>query len=213
MLSVRDTGTGIAPEHLPHIFEPFFTTKEPGRGTGLGLASAYGIINQSHGFIGVDTTAGRGSAFHILLPATQAGPGPTDASEPERRAGTRGSETVLVVEDEPMVRAITVRGLEEQGYRVLQAQDGVEALQVADLHAGPIDLLVSDVVMPRMSGEALAAALVARRPALKVLFVSGYPDRAFDDRDEGHEADLLMKPFMISELTDRVRSLLDRPKR
>jgi PAS domain S-box-containing protein len=212
MLTVTDTGTGMTPQTLAHLFEPFFTTKGTGRGTGLGLSTVHGIVKQLGGGIQVWSEPGKGSQFRIRLPRLEAPAEPlrADAGVP---ALARGSETLLVVEDEPIVRSMAVRVLQGAGYTVLDAGDGAEALQL--LAAAPgrsIDLLVTDVVMPRLGGPELAAQLRAERPGLKVLFVSGYTERAVDLQSAiGPLTALLAKPFAGPALTHKVRELLDRP--
>jgi PAS domain S-box-containing protein len=200
---VTDTGVGMAEDVKSRIFEPFFTTKERGRGTGLGLATSYGIIKQSGGWIAAESALGAGAAFGVHLPAV----GGVEGSAPPRREGgrsTAGTETVLLVEDEPAVRKVTARILAEQGYQVLQAGDGVEALVVADAHPQPIHLLLTDVIMPGMGGRDLAEHMRAKRPDIRVLFTSGYTD-------EGMESDpaLLPKPYAATSLLERVRESLD----
>ncbi len=206
-LAVRDTGTGIAPEVLPHVFEPFFTTKGPAHGTGLGLATVYGIVEQHHGRIEVKSAAGQGAAFEILLPEVS-GPAP-----PHRCAGgdgRGGNETILLVEDDGDVLALEREVLEGYGYRVLAARDGVEALRVAERAASPPRLLLTDVVLPQMSGRELAARLLERRPELRVLYVSGYtPDPAFLRAVEEDRVPFLPKPYTVQELLRRVREVLD----
>ena len=209
-MCVSDTGSGIPGDVLPHIFEPFFTTKEVGRGTGLGLATSYGIIAHAGGAISVRTQPGDGSEFMVWLPALTPDT-PVDAARALTRApaamaaGDRG--TVLIAEDEPQVRALIVSVLQARGYRVLTAASGKDALTVARGHEGPIHLLVSDVVMPGMSGPELAAAIRRERPALPVLLMSGYADR--DGRGVPPDVPLLNKPFSVAEFTQSIRSLLD----
>jgi CheY-like chemotaxis protein len=209
MLTVSDTGAGIPAEELPHIFEPFFTTKQNGQGTGLGLATCYGVVRQAGGHILVDTESGKGSRFGIALPRVD-----ERAAAPELRARPRidlGSETVLFVEDDPAVRRIGVRILAEQEYRVLAAAGGHEALRVAAEHRGPIHLLVTDVVMPRMRGTELARRLVEQRPELRVLYTSGYTDDGVLRQGmlEPRSA-FLHKPYVVESLLGSVRELLDR---
>jgi CheY-like chemotaxis protein len=199
----------MTPEARAHLFEPFFTTKPPGQGTGLGLATVYGIVRQSGGHVRVHSEAGRGTTFRIYLPRTDAAPAP--GSPPPRPArSARGDETVLVVEDDPRVREVTVRALRGAGYRVLAAGDGREALAVAAAEAGPIDLLLTDVVMPELGGRQVAEALGSRHPAPRVLFVSGYTQDTIVHHgvlDAGVE--FLPKPFTASVLLARVREVLD----
>ncbi len=205
---VRDSGTGMAQEVMAHLFEPFFTTKERGRGTGLGLATVHGIVAQSGGHIHVESEPGQGTTFGICLPRSEEAP----AIRPETPApGTlRGSETLLVVEDDARVRGVTVRALQTNGYEVLTAGSGEEALAIARGRTGRIDLVVTDVVMPGMSGREVVDALRRNLPGLKALFVSGYTQDAIARRgvlDEGVE--FLPKPFTPATLAARVREVLD----
>ena len=180
LLLVSDTGTGMAPEVLAQAFDPFFTTKPVGEGTGLGLATCYGIIEQHGGLIQIDSHLGEGTTVRIVLPATA---DPLDVMPQEDGGAVDGAQvpppgtTVLVVEDEPAVRAMAARVLREQGYTVLEADNGADALEVLAAHHGPIDLLLADVVMPQMRGKTLAEHLLPHRPDLKVLFMSRYPGR------------------------------------
>ena len=207
LLVVRDTGAGMSPEVLDRVFEPFFTTKEVGKGTGLGLATVHGIVVQNGGRVLVESHPGRGTTFEIRFPRTHAEPSP--APRPREARPARGHETVLVVEDDPRVRAVTVRALEGAGYQVLVAPDGPAALSVAAT-AGALDLVVTDVVMPGMSGRAVVEALRARQAGLRALFVSGYPAEVIAQRgvlDDGIA--FLPKPFTPDALVTRVRALLD----
>ena len=210
-LSVTDTGHGMDEATKAHIFEPFFTTKEIGKGTGLGLATVYGIVKQSGGFIWVDSSVGAGTTFEIYLPQAA---GKAGNAEPEEKAAPehRGSETVLVVEDEAGVRELACQFLRVKGYDVLEAEGGVEALQVAGRHSGPIHLLLSDMVMPRMSGGELATKLKAIRPGVRVAFMSGYSEFSRGDLGkEFPEAPVLQKPFSPASLVEIVREALARP--
>jgi len=206
-LVVSDTGCGIEPEALAHIWEPFYSTKG-NLGTGLGLSTVYGIIQQSNGFVKVESQPGEGTTFHIFLPRV----GGTREAEatPEAPAAPGGSETVLVAEDEPMVRGLVRDVLQMHGYTVLEARDGEEAVAVAVQYAGPIHLLLTDVVMPGgMSGRAVAERLTESRPELKVLYMSGYPDDAVVRHGVQHEgAAFIQKPFAPAALTQKVRELL-----
>jgi CheY-like chemotaxis protein len=190
-----------------HIFEPFFTTKGVGKGTGLGLATVYGIVKQSGGYIWVYSEPGSGSAFKIYLPLAEDAQSPALTQQP---AGTRGSETVLVAEDEAVVRDMAARGLEAEGYRVLQARDGAEALELLGRHDGQVDFVVTDVAMPVLNGRHLAARIAELRPDLPVLFTSGYTDDEIVRRGllESGQA-FLQKPFSPSALAQRVRAMLD----
>jgi signal transduction histidine kinase/CheY-like chemotaxis protein len=203
LLTVTDTGTGMDGETLRHIFEPFFTTKETGRGTGLGLATVYGIVKQTGGFVFVDTEVGTGTRFRIYLPRVEGTPDAGEASaEPVRQ---RASGTILLVEDEAAVRRLARRVLEQVGYTVLEAPDGPEALRLVDRWDGDIDLAVTDVIMPGMSGQELSARLRATRPWLKILYVSGYTDDAILQHGTLlPNTAFLQKPFTPGALAQRV---------
>ncbi|HXD23757.1 MAG TPA: ATP-binding protein [Gemmatimonadaceae bacterium] len=207
VLTVSDDGTGMGAATLAQIFEPFFTTKPKGRGTGLGLSTVFGIVEQSGGHIRVASTLGHGTTFEIFLPAVNERPSPIE--EPREAPLPRGHETILLAEDDEALRTLTARILTAQGYRVLEASDGVEALRVAETHTGTLDLLTTDMVMPSMGGHDLANELSARRPGLKVLFVSGYTDDAVG-RGELQPGDaFLQKPVDPRMLARKVRQLLD----
>ena len=208
MLAVTDTGTGMDATVRAHLFEPFFTTKEVGKGTGLGLATVYGIVKQSDGYISVYSEPGRGSSFKIYLPRLASLP---RTSPPAVKSGAgRGTETVLVVEDEPAVLALSRRALEAQGYVVLAASDATTALRLVERHGGPIHLLLTDVVMPGMSGRDLADQLAARRPGTRVLYMSGYPGDAVVQHGELPVGSaFLQKPFSPDSLARKVRDVLD----
>jgi len=209
-LSVTDTGVGMSREILERIFEPFFTTKGPGHGTGLGLSTVYGIVVQSGGFVFATSEPGAGSTFTIYLP-TQA-PEAEPAAAPAARPAVRGgAETVLLVEDEDLVRQLTREILRRNGYRVLEARDGVAALVVLHEHRGHIDLLLTDVVMPRMSGHELVERARPLRPEMRILYVSGYSEEAIARQGQLTEGiELLAKPFTPAALTAKIRELLDR---
>jgi CheY-like chemotaxis protein len=209
VLSVRDTGVGMDAETRRLAFHPFFTTKEVGQGTGLGLATVYGIVEQSRGRVLVESEPGKGSCFSVFLPRAS---GTVDAEaqrgSPAMARPLRGA-TVLLAEDEPMVRAVTSRGLSNAGFAVIEAENGERALQVAIDHDGPIDLLVTDVVMSKMGGVELAARLGAMRPGLRVLYVSGYAWNAeLPPSDAAAGVDFLRKPFTPDVLVDRASRLL-----
>jgi signal transduction histidine kinase/CheY-like chemotaxis protein len=209
MLAVTDTGYGIDQKILPHIFEPFFTTKEQGKGTGLGLSTVYGIINQSGGDIWVETDTGRGTTFKIYLPRVDNPAEEQQASE-SRESLLSVSETVLLVEDEDVVRKLVREILEMNGYNVLQAANGREALPICEQHAGPIHLMLTDVVMPQMGGRELAERVASLRPDMKVLFMSGYTDDAIVHHgvlDSGIA--FIQKPFTPDSLARKVRDMLD----
>jgi len=208
MLAVSDTGCGMDEATKARIFEPFFTTKEPGKGTGLGLATVYGIVKQAGGFIWVYSEPDQGTSFKVYLPEVDA-----TAERPTAVAGARvprGTETVLLVEDAALVRAVTKQVLERQGYMVLEAADGEAALQLAQRHRGPIHLLLTDVVMPRVSGRELAEQFARLRPDTSVLYTSGYTDDSVVRHGilESGTA-YLQKPFSPESLARKVRDVLD----
>jgi two-component system, cell cycle sensor histidine kinase and response regulator CckA len=213
MLTISDTGSGMDAEVQQHLFEPFFTTKEPGKGTGLGLATCYGIIKQHGGHIGVDSETGHGTTFKIYLPSVEYVEAPSDAvlALGKAKIVPKGTATLLVVEDEPLIRKLSCRVLRQQGYTVLDATNGEEALHAVHAYAGvPIDLLVTDVVMPRIGGKALAEQLIAVYPHIKVLFVSGYATDAivhYGRLDPG--TNFLAKPFTPTALAHKVQEVLD----
>jgi two-component system, cell cycle sensor histidine kinase and response regulator CckA len=208
LVSVSDNGVGMDRETLQHIFEPFFTTKERGKGTGLGLATVYGIVNQSGGHVFAETEPGRGATFKIYLPRIRPSGTPAAHSLPQE-AARDGSETILVVEDESSVRMVAVASLRKAGYRVLEAKDGEEALHIAERHDGPIDLVLTDVLMPGIHGPALVKRLNERR-RVRALFMSGHADDALLHHGvlEGGLA-FLEKPFTRDELAEKVREVLD----
>lgn len=210
MLAVSDTGVGMTDEVKAHLFEPFFTTKEKGKGTGLGLATVYGIVKQSGGHISVHSEPGRGAIFKIYLPQAE-GANPQASEQKHLKHMPRGRETVLVVEDEPSVRALAVRVLSEQGYRVLEAADGEEALRVARDHAGEeLHLLVTDVVMPKIGGKELSEMLKSVWPELKVIFTSGYTDDVIVSHGVmDPPISFLQKPFTPGTLATKVREVLE----
>jgi len=211
MLSVRDTGTGMDTTTRSHLFEPFFTTKEIGKGTGLGLATVYGIVKQSGGYIGVDSRPGEGTVFQVFLPRVAA---PDAAQEPLPPVGAApsGSETILVVEDDRAVRLLVREILEGAGYQVLEAHGGQEALRLARDHDGPIHLLLADVIMPGMSGREVSDRLAAIRPGVPTLYMSGYTDDAIVRHGVAvRDVDFIQKPFTPEDLARRVRAALDRP--
>jgi PAS domain S-box-containing protein len=211
-LAVRDNGCGMSAEVLSRIFEPFFTTKPVGQGTGLGLATVYGILRQAGGHVTVSSQPRGGSTFEVFWPAAAAHAVPHAMTRDESR-GLHGGETVLVCEDDPAVRDLAVYFLRLAGYTVLAAENGQRALQAAAAHAGPIHLLVTDVIMPDLNGRQLADALTAVRPELKTLFMSGYTSNVIAHhgvRDMGLE--LLEKPFTRERLLRCVRTLLDPPQ-
>ncbi|MFZ0419695.1 MAG: response regulator [Candidatus Sulfotelmatobacter sp.] len=211
VMTVSDTGSGISPDHLPHIFEPFYTTKPSGQGTGLGLATVYGIVKQNHGFVWAYSEAGMGTVFKIYLPCVQERTAKPEAPDLAAEAMSRGTETVLLVEDEDALRRATAEFLGLRGYTVLEAKDGEDALGVAANHGKVIDLAVTDVVMPRISGGQLAKELTTIRPATRVLFVSGYAGQTIlDHKVFDVENNFLQKPFTLTQLASKVRAVLDR---
>jgi CheY-like chemotaxis protein len=215
-LTVADTGCGMDATTLSHMFEPFFTTKEPGKGTGLGLATVYGIVKQHQGWVVVESQLGQGTTFTLFLPS---GVKPAQAVPPAQpgapalanSAMSLGDETILVVEDEPALRELVVNVLELCGYRILQACTGVEALKVWEKHKNEIDLLLTDMVMPEgISGRQLAERLQAEDPALKVIYTSGYsPGMAGKDIALLEGFNFLAKPYPPSRLANVVRECLD----
>lgn len=208
MLAVSDSGTGMSKEVLGHLFEPFFTTKEPGVGTGLGLSTVYGVVKQSGGNIWVYSEVGRGTTFKVYLPRVHE---PVDSTLPRRpRASLTGTETILLVEDEKGLRILARRVLEKNGYRVLDAPDGVKALELVRQYEEPIHLLVTDVVMPHMGGRELADEVTSIRLGVKVLYLSGYTAAAIAHRGvlEPH-VHFLEKPYTPASLASKVREVLD----
>jgi CheY-like chemotaxis protein len=210
VLSVTDTGHGMDAETKARIFEPFFTTKEPGKGTGLGLATVYGIVKQSEGFIWVYSEPGRGTTFKIYLPRVDQPPEPL-TSRPGP-AAVHGTETVLLVEDEDSLRSLLRELLESFGYDVLEAAHGVDALRVAREHPATVHLLLSDMVMPQMTGRELADRLTRLRPGIKVLFMSGYAAGAAPQQEIPGDAAYIEKPFTADALAGAIRALLDEGK-
>jgi two-component system, cell cycle sensor histidine kinase and response regulator CckA len=209
LITVSDNGGGIPRETLPHIFEPFYTTKASGQGTGLGLATVYGIVKQNKGYIWVYSEAGSGTVFKIYLPCVCAKARTADTAAFESQAVTRGSETILLVEDEPAVRRATAEFLCLQGYTVLEAGDGLEALSLAGTHSSVIHLLVTDVVMPNLSGGELAKQLAELRPDTKFLFVSGYAGKTvLDHKVVDLETNFLQKPYTLKQLSAKIRAAL-----
>jgi two-component system cell cycle sensor histidine kinase/response regulator CckA len=228
LVEVNDTGSGIAPDIIDQIFEPFFSTKDVGKGTGLGLSTVYGIVKQTGGFIYVESELGKGTAFRIFLPHHVAGvedAPPASLPEPEApavagaltatgevtRAATdlTGHGTILIVEDEEGLRTLNARGLISRGYTVLEAGNGVEAIEVLEKNGGHVDLVVSDVVMPEMDGPTLLKELRRRNPELKIIFVSGYAEDAFEKNLPEHgQFAFLPKPFTLKQLVAVVKETM-----
>jgi two-component system cell cycle sensor histidine kinase/response regulator CckA len=219
-IDVSDTGTGIPADIVDKIFEPFFSTKEVGKGTGLGLSTVYGIVKQTGGFVYVDSEADKGTSFRIFLPrhhaeqelpeAASNGAAKEQPAEPKRAADLTGQGTILLVEDEEGLRSLNARGLRSRGYSVIEASNGVEAMEALEEKDGAVDLVVSDVVMPEMDGPTLLKAMRARNPDLKIIFVSGYAEDAFDKsvlRDDEQFA-FLPKPFALSALVEKVKQTM-----
>nr|HML42834.1 response regulator [Hyphomicrobium zavarzinii] len=215
LIEVSDTGSGMPPEVMAKIFEPFFTTKGVGKGTGLGLSTVYGIVKQTGGFIYPESTPGHGTTFRVYLPRYL--PDNEDeivaqkTAKKERPQDLTGSGRVLLVEDEDVVRSFAVRALKRQGYEVLEASTGVEALELMEQHEDQIDLVVSDVVMPEMDGPTLLKELRKKNPHLKIIFVSGYPHEAFETSlDKNEQFAFLPKPFSLPQLAAKVKEQLAR---
>jgi CheY-like chemotaxis protein len=210
MLSASDTGIGMSPEVKERIFEPFFTTKERGKGTGLGLSTVYGIVKQSGGNIWVYSEEGKGTTFKIYLPREEEPLSEMRVKPFLKEELTGGNETILVVEDDEEVRKLAVHILKKRGYKVLEATEGVEAISIGKKYKDPIHLLVTDVVMPKMNGQAVAEELSGVHPETKVLYMSGYTDNTiahFGVLEEGVE--YIQKPFAVDNLVRQVRVILD----
>jgi two-component system cell cycle sensor histidine kinase/response regulator CckA len=220
-IDVSDTGTGIPAEIVDKIFEPFFSTKEVGKGTGLGLSTVYGIVKQTGGFVYVDSSADSGTSFHIFLPrhhpeqevapdAAAAGSAAREpAAETRPRADLTGQGTILLVEDEEGLRSLNARGLRSRGYSVIEASNGIEAMEALEQKNGAVDLVVSDVVMPEMDGPTLLREMRIRNPNLKIIFVSGYAEEAFDKSlPENEQFAFLAKPFALSALVAKVKETM-----
>lgn len=206
-LTMSDTGTGIEHEIQGKIFDPFFTTKEPGQGTGLGLATVYGIVKQNGGHIEVESAPQRGATFRVHLPRIEGlrlDQSPRLSAEP----GPRGSETILLVEDEEAVRVFANKALEKQGYTVLEARHGRDALTRLAEHSGPVHLVITDIVMPEMGGSELALEMAREHPEVPILFLSGYSDGELAARGLGQGGAFLPKPFTSDILARKVREVL-----
>jgi two-component system cell cycle sensor histidine kinase/response regulator CckA len=221
-IDITDTGTGIPADIVDKIFEPFFSTKEVGKGTGLGLSTVYGIVKQTGGFVYVDSEAGQGTSFRIFLPRhrpeLEAAPEPqvtngiageAAAEPPKPQPDLTGQGTILLVEDEDGLRSLNARGLRSRGYSVIEAANGVEAMEALDEKNGAVDLVVSDVVMPEMDGPTLLKEMRQRNPNLKIIFVSGYAEEAFDKSlPENEQFAFLAKPFALSALVAKVKETM-----
>ncbi|MBZ5696521.1 MAG: PAS domain S-box protein [Acidobacteriia bacterium] len=210
-LTVTDNGIGMDAETKARAFEPFFTTKEKGKGTGLGLSTVYGVVKQSGGYIDIYSSPGAGTTFKIYLP--RVGDEAIKSEKPSNGAASsfEGKETILLAEDETSLRTLTRTTLELCGYKVLEAKDGVEALEVSERHAGPIELLLTDIVMPGMGGRPLAQELTRRRPEIRVVYMSGYTGQAVGAQGPVEPgSDFLPKPFTREALTRKIREALDR---
>src|SRR4051812_15705982 len=217
-VDVEDTGTGIPREIIDKIFEPFFTTKETGKGTGLGLSTVYGIVKQTNGYVFVDSVVGEGTTFRIFLPrhipvageVTEPAQADTKVAQTKAAADLTGHGTILLVEDEEGLRGLNARGLTSRGYTVLEAGNGVEAIEVIEKCGGDVDLVVSDVVMPEMDGPTLAKELRTRNPNLKIIFVSGYAEDAFEKNlpDDHGKFHFLPKPFTLKQLVAAVKETM-----
>jgi len=208
-LSVRDTGTGMTKETLTKMFEPFYTTKPAEKGTGLGLSMVYGIVKQHEGYINADSVPGKGSSFDVYFRVSE-GQAQVQINESSRVGNFEGDEDILVVEDEENIRLLIARILSRKGYHIHEAQNAGEALLISENFKGRIDLLISDLIMPHMNGQVLAERLTSRRPEIKVLFISGYPEKTIRERGISTIAgDFLQKPFDPQALLIRVREILD----
>jgi PAS domain S-box-containing protein len=208
VIVVADTGTGMSEETMSHLFEPFYTTKEEGKGSGLGLATCHGIVSQNGGQIRVHSAPKLGTTFRIYWPRYHSDTA-TAPSVPPLATAFANKETILLVEDDDMVRRVAVRVLRNKGFSVISAASGIEAIEVATRHVGPIDLLLTDLVMPKMSGDKLAKELGPRRPEMRILFTSGYAEAAHD-HGLGPGANFLQKPYLPQQLVERIRKVLDR---
>jgi CheY-like chemotaxis protein len=210
MLAISDTGCGMNDDVKAHLFEPFFTTKQKGRGTGLGLATTYGAVKQSGGSIEVYSEQGKGTTFKIYLPALDEPAQQLDLEKPTSSSIPKGEETILLVEDEKIVRELAVKMLRRMNYNILCAASGVEAIKIAQQYEDVISLLITDVVMPGMNGRELARQLQQMRPTIKILFTSGYTENAIAHHGIiDKNLNFIGKPYSSRELGQKIRSLLD----
>jgi two-component system cell cycle sensor histidine kinase/response regulator CckA len=219
-IAISDTGTGIPPDIVDKIFEPFFSTKEVGKGTGLGLSTVYGIVKQTGGFIYVDSVPDQGTTFRIFLPrhvqekdvvaeVPVTNGAPPLAPEKPKAPDLTGQGTILLVEDEDGLRSLNARGLRSRGYTVIEAANGLEAIEMLEEEQGAVDLVVSDVVMPEMDGPTMLAQMREKNPNLKIIFVSGYAEDAFEKSlPEGQQFNFLPKPFTLSQLVAAVKETM-----
>jgi len=209
MIAVSDTGIGMDGSVQEHLFEPFYTTKEPGKGTGLGLATVYGVVKQSGGSICVYSEAGHGTSFKVFLPRVESAGDAATPFEPIL-PGLRGAETILLVEDQPEVRSVVEKILTRHGYSVVAADNGAEALHTATTYPGRIDLLISDAVMPGMSGRDVATRFLRTRPEARELYMSGYTDDSVVRQGIiNHSAAFIQKPLTPARLLRKIREVLD----
>jgi CheY-like chemotaxis protein len=208
ILRLSDTGEGMSPEVMEHVFQPFFTTKAKGQGTGLGLSTVYGIVQQSNGHVSVDSKPGVGTTFTISLPRVDDSGEPAEQTAPPKVVG--GSETILLVEDEDGVRRLVKHILDSRGYRVLDAASGPDALVIFEQHRGEIDLLLTDIVMPRMNGRELAQQILQAEPDMKIVYMSGYTDDMLIQTGALRPGtSFLQKPLKPDALAGRIREVLD----
>jgi two-component system cell cycle sensor histidine kinase/response regulator CckA len=220
-IDITDSGTGIPADIIDKIFEPFFSTKEVGKGTGLGLSTVYGIVKQTGGFVYVDSETGKGTSFRIFLPRHHAeevavpepavanGASKETSAEAKPRTDLTGQGTILLVEDEEGLRSLNARGLRSRGYSVIEASNGIEALEALEEKEGAVDLVVSDVVMPEMDGPTLLKTMRGKNPDLKIIFVSGYAEDAFEKSlPENQQFAFLPKPFTLSQLVAAVKETM-----
>lgn len=206
VVTVRDTGQGMDAATLSHVFEPFFTTKGKTKGSGLGLSTAYGIVKQSGGYISADSSPGEGAVFQVYLPGLDQDPEPVPE---EIKTAADGTETILLAEDSKMVRELTRELLEARGYKIIEASNGEEALEICRTHSGAIDLILSDIIMLKMTGRELAEQAVQLRPGIKVVLMSGYADEITTDQIVKTGFQFIAKPFTSNALATKIRETLE----